>query len=107
MYALANTPNFLHAALDKSACAPFFTERRMKFVEPIGPNRKFGAMGHPSSVGGWITLVHLSGCYLRRRCLHSFIPELWAQDNGFDQRIKTIALRGEVGLHGIDQRFIG
>jgi hypothetical protein len=21
----------------------------MKFVEPIGPNRKFGAMGHPSS----------------------------------------------------------
>src|SRR5580700_4148838 len=48
MYAGTNTPNFLHAALDKSACAPFFKERRRKFVEPIGFNRKFGAMGHPS-----------------------------------------------------------
>src|ERR1700732_3305953 len=48
MYALANTPNFLHAALDKSPCAPFFKERRMRFLEPIGLNRKFGAMGHPS-----------------------------------------------------------
>ena len=55
MYALANTPNFPFAALDGSACAPFFKERHMKFVEPIGPNRKFGAMGHPSSVGGWVT----------------------------------------------------
>ena len=45
MYALANTPNFLFAALDESACAPFFKERRMKFVEPIGPYRKFGDMG--------------------------------------------------------------
>ena len=39
----ANTPNFLQGALDKSACAPFFKERRMKFVEPIGLNRKIGA----------------------------------------------------------------
>ena len=35
------------------------------------------------------------------------IAELRAQDDGFDQRIKTIALRGKIGLHGIDQRFIG
>jgi hypothetical protein len=27
----ANTPNFQHAALDKSPCAPFFKERRMRF----------------------------------------------------------------------------
>ena len=38
---------------------------------------------------------------------YSFIPELRAQDDGFDQRIKTIALRGKIGLHGIDQRFVG
>jgi hypothetical protein len=29
-----DAPNFLHAALDKSACAPFFKERRMRRVEP-------------------------------------------------------------------------
>ena len=52
MYAGANTPNFLHAALDKSPCAPFFKERRMRFLEPIGLNRKFGAMGHPSREEG-------------------------------------------------------
>ena len=48
MYAGANTPNFLQGARDTAACAPFFKERRMKFVEPTGPNRKFGAMGHSS-----------------------------------------------------------
>jgi hypothetical protein len=48
MYARANTPNFLQMALDTTACAPFFKERRMKLVEPTGANRKFGAMGHPS-----------------------------------------------------------
>jgi hypothetical protein len=47
-YAGPNTPNFLQAALDKAACAPFFEERRMKFVEPIELNRKFEAMGYPS-----------------------------------------------------------
>jgi hypothetical protein len=30
-----DAPNFLHVALDTTACAPFFKERRMKFVEPI------------------------------------------------------------------------
>ena len=53
MYARANTPNFLHAALDTSACAPFFKERRMRFVEPTGLNRKFGAVGHPSRALGF------------------------------------------------------
>jgi hypothetical protein len=46
MYARANTPNSLQGALGTAARAPFFKERRMKFVEPTGPNRKFGAMGH-------------------------------------------------------------
>ena len=58
MYAWANTPNFLHAVLDKSACVPFFKERHMKFAEPIGLNRKFGDMGHPS---------HFLGLLLRHR----------------------------------------
>jgi hypothetical protein len=43
------TPNFLHAALDTSACAPFIKERRMKIPEPTTFHRKFGDMGHPRS----------------------------------------------------------
>jgi hypothetical protein len=40
-------PNFLDAALDKSACAPFFKERRTKSV------RKSGMWGtRPSRVDG-------------------------------------------------------
>jgi hypothetical protein len=54
MYARANTPNFLQGARDMAACAPFFKERRMKFVEPTGPNRKFGDMGHPSRAEGFV-----------------------------------------------------
>jgi hypothetical protein len=42
-----DTPNFLHAALDTTACAPFFKERRMKFTEPrtFTGNRGCGAPG--------------------------------------------------------------
>jgi hypothetical protein len=35
-----DTPNFLHAALDKAACAPFSKEGRMKFREPTKLHRK-------------------------------------------------------------------
>jgi hypothetical protein len=35
-------PNFLYAALDKIACAPYFKERRMKLEEPTKPRRKSG-----------------------------------------------------------------
>ena len=31
---VGDTANFLYAALDTAACAPFFKERRMKFAEP-------------------------------------------------------------------------
>jgi hypothetical protein len=47
MYALANTPNFLHAALDKSVVRLSFKERRMKFMEPIGFDRKIRGHGAP------------------------------------------------------------
>jgi hypothetical protein len=40
-----NTPNFLHAALDKSVCAPFVKERRMRFIEATEPHRKSGIWG--------------------------------------------------------------
>jgi hypothetical protein len=40
-----DAPNFLHAALDKAACAPFFKERRMKFTEPTTRHRKSGMWG--------------------------------------------------------------
>jgi hypothetical protein len=41
----ARYPNFLHAVLDKTACAPFFKERRMRFADPLNfsGNRGYGA----------------------------------------------------------------
>src|ERR1700759_3544638 len=45
----ADTPNFRHAALDRTALAPFFNEARMKFAEPTTLHRKAGMWGtrHP------------------------------------------------------------
>jgi hypothetical protein len=40
-----DAPNFLHAALDRTACAPFFKERRMKLAEPTALHRKSGMWG--------------------------------------------------------------
>jgi len=45
-----DTPNFLYAALDKVACAPFFKERRMKCAEPTKLNRKSGMWGTQPSL---------------------------------------------------------
>src|SRR5271155_562594 len=41
----ADTPNFLYAALERTACAPFFKERRMKSREPTKLHRKSGVWG--------------------------------------------------------------
>ena len=46
-----DAPNFLFAALDMAACAPFFKERRMKFVEPTKLHRKSGVWGTRPSGG--------------------------------------------------------
>jgi hypothetical protein len=40
-----DTPNFLYAALEKAACAPFFKERRIKLAEPNILYRKSGICG--------------------------------------------------------------
>src|SRR6202162_4606652 len=45
-----DSPNFLHAALDKTACAPFIKERRMNSAEPTKPHRKSGVWGTRRSV---------------------------------------------------------
>jgi hypothetical protein len=45
-----DAPNFPHAALGKSACAPFFKERRMKLVEPNKFYGKSGIWGTQGSV---------------------------------------------------------
>ena len=53
--------NFLYAALDMAACAPFFKERRMKFAEPTKLLRKSGMWGtRPSSGNQRRPLVLLS-----------------------------------------------
>jgi hypothetical protein len=40
-----DAPNFLHAALEKTACAPFFKKRRMKCAELTKLHRKSGMWG--------------------------------------------------------------
>jgi hypothetical protein len=40
-----DAPNFLHAALDKTACAPFFKERRIKLAKLTTLHRKSGVWG--------------------------------------------------------------
>jgi hypothetical protein len=47
-----NAPNFLYAALERTACAPFIKERRMKFREPTKLHRKSGDVGHPRPLFG-------------------------------------------------------
>ncbi len=45
------TPNFLYAALDATARAPFCKESRMKSAEPNKLNRKSGIWAHPTIYG--------------------------------------------------------
>jgi hypothetical protein len=40
-----DAPNFLYAALDRTACAALFKESRMKFREPTKLHRKSGMWG--------------------------------------------------------------
>jgi hypothetical protein len=40
-----DAPNFLYAALDRTACAALSKESRMKFREPTKPHRKSGMWG--------------------------------------------------------------
>ena len=40
-----DAPNFLYAALERTACAPFFKERRIKCAEPTELHRKSGMWG--------------------------------------------------------------
>jgi hypothetical protein len=47
-----DAPNFLHAALNITACAPFFKERRMRFAGPTTLHRKSGVWGTRGLVEG-------------------------------------------------------
>src|SRR5580698_3952684 len=55
-------------------------------------------------------VFHLSGCNLHcgllRRRRRPPVAKLRAQYDGLKHRIEAIAVRGEIGLHGIDQTFI-
>ena len=43
------TPISCHAVLERSACAPFIKERRMKCINATNLRRKSGQVGHPAS----------------------------------------------------------
>jgi hypothetical protein len=46
-----DTPNFLYAALDTTACAPFLKERRIEFDGTRLAPQEIGDMGHPALRG--------------------------------------------------------
>jgi hypothetical protein len=69
-----DAPNFLHADLDKTACAPFIKERRMEFAEPTKPHRKSGMWGTP----GFIARLELR---IYPRCLIIFAENVAHTDN--------------------------
>jgi hypothetical protein len=48
-----DAPNFLHAALDEAACAPFFKGKAHEVRGATKPHRKSGDVGHPSCVRRW------------------------------------------------------
>jgi len=50
------------------ACAAFFEESRMKFVDPDRPNRKSGGMGHPEFVFGTIRVKTMGGPHFSCAC---------------------------------------
>jgi hypothetical protein len=52
-----DAPNFLYAVLERTACAPFIKERRMKFREPKKFHRKSGV---------WATHRFVAGIELKR-----------------------------------------
>jgi hypothetical protein len=66
-------PDFLHAALDTTACAAFIKESRMKFVNANQFHRKSGCCGRPhllsneSAMVSYPIAMRPSGYYLRVR----------------------------------------
>ena len=50
-------PNFLYVVLDRTACAPFYTERRIECAKPTKLRRKSGTWGtrrvFPQLESGW------------------------------------------------------
>src|SRR5882757_4699092 len=40
-----DAPNYLHAARNRAACAPFFKERRMRFIRSTKLHRQSGVWG--------------------------------------------------------------
>jgi hypothetical protein len=48
-----DAPNFLYAAFERTACAPFIKERRRKFREPTKLHRKSGMWGTRRLGPGW------------------------------------------------------
>src|SRR5580698_9525789 len=78
-------------------------------VQPAPRSTARREMGNANLLVSRDMLVHLSSGDLRwrRGRRDSFVSELRAHDNGFHHRIEAVAVRGQVGLHAMDQRFVG
>src|SRR5580692_1939917 len=78
-------------------------------VQPAPRSTARREMGNANLLVSRDMLVHLSRDYLHwsRGRRDSLVSELRAHDNGFHHRIETVAVPGQVGLHAIDERFVG
>jgi hypothetical protein len=47
-----DAPNFLYAALDRTACAPFFKEKAHEVLGTYETPQEIGGVGHPTIVAG-------------------------------------------------------
>src|ERR1700723_1235460 len=64
-------PNFLYVVLNRTACAPFYTERRIECAEPTKLRRKSGSWGTHHLVQEVLTLTRIGpgsfpACRFRR-----------------------------------------
>ena len=88
-----DAPNFLYAALDRTACAPFFKERRMKFREPTKLHRKSGMWGTHVRGQARSLLFEFSHTHPTAGSLELIDPQHGASLNGGESEPDSAAFR--------------
>jgi hypothetical protein len=84
-------PNVLYVILDRTACAPFYTERRIKCAEPTELRRKSGDLGHPSIFTGRVVGLRNGTAGPPRHCvLGNFQPSPFGRLRAGSSGLKPI-----------------